>query len=427
MTTGSERADVAIIGGGPGGAAAAMFLLAEGIRPIIIEKDDFPRYHIGESMTGEAGGVLRALGLEEKMLRAGHPQKQGVKVVGPSGHGSWFVPVMRRTEQQELAPAFTWQVRRAEFDAMMLEEAESRGARVLRGEAVETLWSDDRTRMTGVRVRLADGSFRDVLASVTMDASGQRTFFAHQKVTSSKVPGRYDKQVAVFSQLANPRRDAGGADRAEHPDNTLIFYKSKYHWSWFIPLNEEMVSVGVVAPGAHLAACKESKAEYLTRELRELNPEMARRITDPTLHEPARAIPNYSYHCRSFTGPGWMCVGDTHRFIDPIFSFGLYLTMKESQFAAPVIREVLGQERSGSANPFEEHQERMERALDRLQALIDGFWENPIGFAYLVHGAGGRYRDDLIDLFAGRIYMEAQSPGVLQLEKLAAAGLSKAG
>jgi FADH2-dependent halogenase len=422
----AEQYDVVIIGGGPGGCAAAMFLLAEGIRPLIIEKDEFPRYHIGESMTGEAGGVIRALGLEERMKAAGHPEKHGVKVYGPSGHGKWFVPVMRRTETGELAPAITWQVRRAEFDAMMLEEAQSRGARLLRGEAVEVLWSADRSRMTGVRVRLADGALQEVRAAVTMDCSGQRTFFAHQKVTSSKVPGRYDKQVAVFSQLANPVRDAGGPDRSESPENTLIFYKSKYHWSWFIPLNDEMVSVGVVAPGAHLAASKESKAEYLSRELRELNPEMARRITDPALHEPARAIPNYSYHCRSFTGPGWMCVGDTHRFIDPIFSFGLYLTMKESQFAAPVIRDYLGSERTAIGNPFEEHQVRMETALDKLQALIDGFWENPLGFAYLVHGAGGRYRDDLIDLFAGRIYAATPSPGLLQLEKLAASGLSKA-
>ncbi len=421
----TRSTDVAIIGGGPGGCAAAMFLAAEGIRSVIIEKDEFPRYHIGESMTGEAGSVIRALGLEDKMLRARHPQKQGVKVYGPKGHGHWFVPVMRRTEAHQLEPTHTWQVRRAEFDAMLLDEAQERGTEVLRGEAVETLWSSDRKRMTGVRVRLPDGSLEEVHAQVTLDVSGQRTFFAHQEVTS-KVPGRYDKQVAIFSQLANPLRDGGGADRSEHPDNTLIFYKSKFHWAWFIPLNDEMVSVGVVAPGAYLAAQQESKADYLSRELRELNPDLARRITDPTLQEAARAVPNYSYHCRTFTGPGWMCIGDTHRFIDPIFSFGLYLTMKESQWAAPAIREFLGSERTGDGNPFEAHQERMETALDKLQYLIDGFWENPIGFAYLVHGAGGRYRDDLIDLFAGRIYDDTPSPGVIQLEKLATSGLSKA-
>ena len=88
--------DVAIIGGGPGGCTAAIFLAQRGIRSIIIEKDEFPRYHIGESMTGEVGGILRRLGLWDKMLAEKHPQKQGVKVYGPSGHGHWYVPVMRR-------------------------------------------------------------------------------------------------------------------------------------------------------------------------------------------------------------------------------------------------------------------------------------------------------------------------------------------
>ncbi|MBK7925250.1 MAG: tryptophan 7-halogenase [Gemmatimonadetes bacterium] len=91
------KTDVAIIGGGPGGTTAAMYLLREGLRPLIIERDQFPRYHIGESMTGECGGILRDLGLEEKMRTARHPAKQGVKVFGPTGKNGWFVPVMART------------------------------------------------------------------------------------------------------------------------------------------------------------------------------------------------------------------------------------------------------------------------------------------------------------------------------------------
>src|SRR5437588_340924 len=87
------KTDVLIIGGGPGGATAAMFLLREGIKPIVIEQETFPRFHIGESMTGEAGQVLRRLGLEENMSRANYPVKQGVKVYGPGGAGTWYVRV----------------------------------------------------------------------------------------------------------------------------------------------------------------------------------------------------------------------------------------------------------------------------------------------------------------------------------------------
>jgi len=412
------QTDVAIIGGGPGGATAAMYLAREGIKSLIIERDDFPRYHIGESMTGECGGILRDLGLEPAMQQARHPNKQGVRVFGPKGHDSWWVPVMRRNEANELEPAPTYQVRRSEFDIMMLEEARNRGADLLHAEATSVI-GNATDGIEGVRVRLRDGRDEEVRAQVTLDISGQRTFFAHQKVTSGKVPGRYDKQVAVFSQVANPIRDSGGT-REFHRDNTLIFYKSKFHWAWFIPLTDDSVSVGVVAPGAYFAGRKESKGDYLRRELRELNPDLARRVEGCELIEEARAIPNYSYHCSTFTGPGWMAIGDAHRFIDPIFSFGLFVSMREAQLAAPVIAQYLGSERRGAGNPFQAHETMLERGLDAVQDLVDGFWENPIGFAWLTHGE--QRKADIIDLFAGRIYAETPSPGLLDLRRMADKG-----
>src|SRR5438874_8363085 len=100
------KTDVLIIGGGPGGAAAAMFLTREGIKPIVLEQETFPRFHIGESMTGEAGQLLRRLGLEENMSRAKCPVKHGVKVYG-SGETSWFIPVCARTPDRKLTPGTT--------------------------------------------------------------------------------------------------------------------------------------------------------------------------------------------------------------------------------------------------------------------------------------------------------------------------------
>jgi len=410
--------DVAILGGGPGGTTAAMYLAREGIKSLIIEKEEFPRYHIGESMTGECGSILRDLGLESAMLKAGHPNKQGVRVFGPKGHGNWWVPVMRRNEADELEEVSTFQVSRAEFDVMMLDEARRRGAEYLRAEATGVI-GHPTEGVEGLRVKLPDGRMEEVRAKVTLDCSGQRTFFAHQNITSGKVAGRYDKQVAIFSQVANPIRD-DGTTRELHRDNTLIFYKSKFHWAWFIPLTSESVSVGVVAPGAYFAGKKESKAAYLRRELMELNPDLARRVEGLDLIEEARAIPNYSYHCTSFTGPGWIAIGDAHRFIDPIFSFGIFVAMREAQLAAPEIARVLRGERPVPGNPFQALETKLERGLDAVQDLIDGFWENPIGFAWLTHGE--RRKADIIDLFAGRIYGETPSPGLLELRQMAGKG-----
>ena len=108
--------EVVIVGGGPGGAATALFLAQRGIRSTLVEKDCFPRYHIGESLTGECGKCLRTLGLEQQM--AGQPVKRGVKVFGPEGRNSFYVPVMARTEER-LMDATTWQVRRSDFDHML--------------------------------------------------------------------------------------------------------------------------------------------------------------------------------------------------------------------------------------------------------------------------------------------------------------------
>src|SRR5262245_58629885 len=229
------KTDVAIIGGGPGGSAAAMFLARHGIRSAIVEKMNFPRYHIGESMSGECGALLRELGLEPKLIARRDPVKYGVTVYGPQRQNrtqanTFYVPVMARTPDNKLIKASTWQVRRSTFDQMMLDEATSRGAEIIHGEVVGPLLGDNGVR--GLRVRTPNGDTYDIESEVVIDASGQHTFLAHNGVTSAKVRGKYFRQVAIFSQVAGAIRDP-----STEPDNTIILYKQKFHWAWLIPLD----------------------------------------------------------------------------------------------------------------------------------------------------------------------------------------------
>jgi flavin-dependent dehydrogenase len=391
------KTDVVIIGGGPAGSVAAMALLREGIRPVVVEKESFPRYHVGESMTGECGRIVRELGLERRMLEAGHPQKKGVSVYGPTARTPWFVSVMAR-EDETLVEQFTWQVRRSGFDEMLLEEAIARGAEVVRGQAVSVL-RDEHGRVTGARVRLPGGTAVDVRSDVLLDCSGQATFLARQGVTGPKYLSTYDKQIAIFSQVAGAVRDGGGS-RSADPDNTLIFYRRRYQWAWFIPLDREVVSVGVVVPAAYFRERRQSMRDFLVRELRELNPELSRRLPAVELVDEVHAIPNYSYQVAGFCGPGFVCVGDAHRFVDPIFSFGLFVSMQEALFAAGEVAAYLGGAR-GAGEPFAAHQLRCERGLDVLEDAIDLFWDHPLAFAVFAHR---RYADHVTDIFAGRIY-----------------------
>lgn len=400
-------ADALIVGGGPGGSALAMMLRRAGLSVTLVERATFPRFHIGESLTGEAGNVLRRLGLEAQLTAERFPVKHGVAVYGPDGGEAWFVPVMRRDERGELVSGTTWQVRRERFDEFMLDEARARGTEVLRGEALR-LRVDGDGAACGASVLSPDGAARDLDARVVIDCSGQRTWLASTGVTGAKYLGSYGKQVAVFSQLRGPRRRGGGVG-ADAADNTRIFYRAKYHWAWFIPLDDETVSVGVVIPSAYLVATGEDPRTFLARELRELNPALAAQAEGMTLVEgPARVAPNYSYQVARFTGRGWACVGDAHRFVDPIFSFGLSVALHEAELLAQEIPEYLAGRRPGD-RPFAAHERSVEAGADVLEDVVDLFWEQPFAFAFFVHA---RYRTEMIDMFAGRIYQGQPSTGL---------------
>ena len=395
------KTDVAIVGGGPGGSTCAMFLTSHGIHSTIIEKSRFPRFQIGESLTGECGAIVRALGLEERMLRDGHLSKNGLRVYGRQAKSSWYVPVKSRSAQGELCDTFTWQVRRSSFDKMMLDTALERGTTLMQGTATGVIRGGE-GEVTGVNVRMPDGRVQDIEAKVVVDASGYSAFLHKVGATGRKTPGKYSKQVAIFSQVTGAIRDSG-----KNSNDTLIFYKKKNHWAWFIPLDQDTVSVGVVFPADYLQSKEGDQREFLLRELHEISPELKRRLPEINLVEKVRARSNYSFHIREFTGKNFLCVGDSHRFIDPVFSFGLYVSMKEAQLAAAAIKKQFQGTRRVALNPFIRYQKYCDSTLDTIQDVVDGFWNHPLGFGYLAHY---RYPEEFIDILAGRVYREKNEP-----------------
>jgi flavin-dependent dehydrogenase len=256
---------------------------------------------------------------------------------------------------------------------------------------------------------MEDGGTLDIESEVVLDCSGQSTFLANHGITGPKYRGNYDKQIAIFSQVAGTIRDD------EAVDDTLIFYQKKFHWTWFIPLDHDVVSIGCVVPAAYFKDKRESKADFLRRELHELNPEMKRRIPDPTLIEQTRSIPNYSFQVRRFCGDGYICIGDAHRFIDPIFSFGLYVGVKEARDAAGAVNDYLNGKGRDDKNPFAECQTHLEKGIDILEDMMDTFWEHPLAFAQLAHR---RARGEILDVFAGRLYERQPNTAVREMRKL---------
>jgi flavin-dependent dehydrogenase len=400
---GTEKQEVLIIGGGPAGATSAIKLLERGVTPLIVEREKFPRYHVGEAMTGEGGAIVRQLGIHEKLTEEHHTIKHGVNVFGSRGHSDWWVPVMQRTEDKELHEIHTYSVRRSQFDQVLLDEALSRGAEMVDGLATQPI-VDENGVVKGARVAVGNNGDKreiDLHAEMTLDCSGQATFLANRKATGPKYKGSYDKQIALFSQIDSYQRN-DGHDRQHGSGNTHIFYKKKYHWAWAIPLDQDLTSVGVVVPAKYFRDSGLSQADFIKRELNTLNDGLAGRVPDNVeLVEEPHVVPNYSFQVRKFAGPGYICIGDSHRFVDPIFSFGLYVAMKESGLAVDEVMGWLDGKGRDSDDPFRPYMHHTERALDMIEDMIDTFWENPLAFAYMAHR---KYREQVLDMFSGRVY-----------------------
>ncbi len=398
-----KKRPVIIIGGGPAGSATALHLLRSGVQPLIIERECFPRFHIGESLSGECGADLRTLGLEDELLRQKYPIKHGVKVFNPHGVPFWVEVKKRCPETNALIPTWTWSVVRSSFDRILLDAPRNRGAEYMECDAVAPIKEGD--RITGVQIRTANGTLENLRCEILVDCSGQATFLANRGITGKKVKGSYVSQVAVFSQLTDMVLDPGSdTDTSLAPGNSLIFYKQKDHWAWMIPLSDTVTSIGVVAPAPYFKAQRLDKSEFLRTEILSLNPDLTRRVNNTSFVEKVRTISSYSYTVPNFTGKGFVCVGDAHHFTDPIFSFGVFLSMKEAEFAVEAILKRLGTEREVNENSFAAYEALATQGQDAVRDLIDCFWEYPLVFTRM---ASGKAQDDITDLFAGRLYGES--------------------
>ena len=372
-----------VIGGGPGGATAAIYARRAGLSVTILEKEQFPRYHIGESLTGVAGDIVRDLGLGHAMASLRFPVKSGVKVIGRSGN-EYFVPVL----------AETWQVRRDDFDKVLLEQAAESGASVIHGQALKVIKSDE--RVEGVTFHDTNtGATQTLRCKVLIDASGTACFLSRAGVAGPRQFDLFGDQIAVFSQVEGAIRDPG-----EMGDNTFIFYSKTHHWAWFIPLSPETVSIGVVVPTKAFHELGKNPDKVFAWGLDAIHPDLTQRVQGKPLVEPVRAIKDYSYRVAPFAGPGWFCIGDAHRFADPIFSFGVSSSMQEAQAVVRAICEVLQSgDWSGVAERYTTHSNT---GQDAIFDFIRYFWSYPGFFGLQMRG---KFRKDVIRLFGGDIFV----------------------
>ena len=402
------RTQVVIVGGGPAGSTSALYLGERGIDSIIIEQDTFPRFHIGESMTGWAAEKIRDFGLGDEMIRHQFPIKRAGTVYGTKGTSKFDVPITRFDGEKRI-DVETYQVRRSVFDKMLLDTAIERGAQLLKGKALQPLF-DEQGAICGVTVQTEAG-IETIEADALIDASGRKTWLSGLGIAAKRERGGFENQIASSSHLKGAVRNPG-----DEEGNTLLFYKEVDHWAWMIPIDPEVVSLGIVTPASYFKSKKESKEDFFWRELREMNPNLTERVEDVETVEDVHATANFSYQIPEFSGKGWMCVGDAHRFIDPFFSFGIHLAMAEAEKAAAYLEQYLDGELDDSARPFAAYEEVCERGMDVVQDLMSSFWANPLGWGYLLHFTD--HRSEILDILGGRIYDEEPLDGLVAMRRI---------
>jgi len=359
------RPDVVVIGGGPSGATVATLVAKAGFRVQLLEREHFPRYHIGESLIPETFWVLDRLGMLTKLQGSRFVEKHSVQFVTEQGKLSepfYFGDYKPHASSQ------TWQVTRAEFDQMMLDNAREHGVDVQEGiRVLDVLFEGGRA--VGVRAIDEAGVEREIRSTVVVDAAGQSCLIQDRLGLREWDPVL--KKAAIWTYWKGAKRDAGRDEGA-----TLVMQtKGKIGWFWFIPLQDDIVSVGVVAPFDYLFKGRDSKElEAIYFEEVERCPGVQPRIANAGRVAPFSAAKEYSYRSRQVAGDGWVLVGDAFGFLDPLYSSGILLALISGAQAADAITAGLAAGDTSAAK-LGTWGPGYIAAMDRMRKLVCQFYD----------------------------------------------------
>ena len=337
--------DVLVIGGGPAGTTVAPSLAAKGYRVVLLEKARHPRFHIGESLLPANLPLFERMGIADQ-VRAIGMVKPGAEFVSPHHD---MAQTFHFAEAWDKSMPYAYQVKRAEFDDILIRNAAARGVEIHEGckaRSVEFLADD----AVVVRAENDAGEMREWQARFLVDASGRDTFLANRFQIKHRNP-RHNSS-AVYGHFAHARRHAGAAE-----GNITIFW-FEHGWFWFIPMTNDTTSVGMVTWPYHMKTKGERSLRQFLLDGIATCPALADRLKEAKLVNEVEATGNFSYVSERNHGRNYVMLGDAYAFIDPVFSSGVMLAMNSGVIAAEAIDTCL-------QNPA-----RAAAALKRFDALM---------------------------------------------------------
>ena len=386
----TSKPDVIIVGAGPAGCAAAAVLGEAGHSVLILERQPFPRYRVGESLIPWCWYPLDRLGLVETLDEAAFTiHKHSVQFVGTDGGATTPFYFNEHTDHD---CARTWQVRRSDFDRMMVDNAISKGATVWDRANARELLRDGET-VIGVRAETEDGASVDLHAPLVIDASGRDLFSVSRQ--DWRVPDPQLKKIAIWSYFKGAARDCGIDEGA-----TTVAYLPDKGWFWYIPLPDDVVSVGVVAERDYLYRGERDPDAIFAREIA-AQPWIAEHVASGEKLENCRVTGDYSYRSKHCACDGLLLIGDAFAFLDPVFSSGVFLALYTGVLGGEAAAAALAAG-DRSAARFDGYGTRVCKAIEAMRRLIYAFYDPDFSFGAFLK-VNPSLRRDLTDLLIGNL------------------------